>query len=207
MKMSKRVPFLLAAGIALNSVSCSVIQELSQAVTSLSRCTFKLHGLSDFRLAGVSLDGRAKLGVLEAAQAAAAYAKGELPASFTLNVAVMNPNAGTTTAPRTVATLTSLAWTLRIDDVPTISGNIADAITIPAGSQQTLIPLRMNLDLLKFFRERGYEKVVNLALALGGAQGSTSRVTLRARPTVRTGFGPLTYPGEIDIVDREFRGE
>jgi 23S rRNA pseudoU1915 N3-methylase RlmH len=65
----------------------------------------------------------------------------------------------------------------------------------------------MNLDLMKFFKDKGYEKILNLAFALGGAQGSTSRVTLRARPTIRTDFGPLTYPGEIDIIDKEFRGK
>lgn len=41
----------------------------------------------------------------------------------------------------------------------------------------------------------------------GGAQGSANRVTLRARPTISTDFGPISHPGEIDIIDKEFRGK
>ena len=63
----------------------------------------------------------------------------------------------------------------------------------------------MNLDLVKFFKDKGYESIVNLALAIGGANGSPSRITLRAKPTVQTPYGPLTYPNEIDVIDREFR--
>ena len=44
-------------------------------------------------------------------------------------------------------------------------------------------------------------------IALGGAQGSASRVTLRACPTISTDFGPISHPGEIDIIDKEFRGK
>ena len=92
---------------------------------------------------------------------------------------------------KTAATLTSFAWNLRLDDTPTISGDIAEPISIPGTGQQAMIPLRMNLDLYGFFKDKGYEKILDLALALGGANGSASRVTLRAKPTIRTEFGPL----------------
>jgi hypothetical protein len=60
---------------------------------------------------------------------------------------------------------------------------------------------------VKFFKDQGYESVINLALALGGVSGSSARVTLKATPTVDTFLGPITYPGEISIIDREFRSE
>ncbi len=187
--------------------SCNVVKELGQAVTNLSRCSFKLAGISDFQVAGISLSGKTALGLGDAATAIAAFSRGELPASFTLRVAAQNPNDGTGGTPASAATLTSFAWNLRIDDTPTISGDIPEPITIPGTGQEAVIPLRMNLDLMKFFNDRGYDKILNLALALGGAQGSASRVTLRAKPTMRTEYGPLTYPGEIDIIDTEFRGK
>ncbi len=187
--------------------SCNVIKDINKAAVNLSRCTFKLDGLSDFQLAGIPLGGKTKLGLMDGAAVMGTFAKGELPASFTLNIAVVNPNDGTGGTPRSAATLTGFAWNLRLDDTPTVSGDISSPITIPGTGQSTVIPLRMNLDLIRFFKEKGFDRMLNLALALGGAQGSTSRVTLRARPTINTDFGPLTYPGDIDIIDKEFRGK
>lgn len=199
------IPIILL--LALFASSCSVLQELGQEIPNLTRCSFKLLGVSDFQLAGISLKGKTSLGFVDAAKAVAAFASGALPASFTLNVGVQNPNDGSGGTRKSVAIMTGFAWNLRLDDTPTISGDISDAITIPAAGQETVIPLRMNLDLVKFFKEKGYDKILNLALALGGAQGSASRVTLRATPTIKTDFGPITYPGEIDIIDKEFRGK
>ncbi len=187
--------------------SCSAIKDIGQAVTNLSRCTFKLSGISDFQLAGVSLSGKTGLGLTDAANVIASFGNGQLPATFTLDVTAQNPNTGAAGTTKSTATMTSFAWTLLIDNTPTVSGDIPKPIEIPGTGQQTIIPLRMNLDLITFFRDRGYDKLVNLAFALGGASGSTSRVTLRARPTIKTDFGPLTYPNDIDIIDKEFRGQ
>jgi hypothetical protein len=153
------------------------------------------------------LQGKTSLNFSDAALAVSSFSQGSLPASFNLNVAVMNPNTGTGGTSKSNIVLTGLAWRLLIDDVQTIEGNIPQSITIPGSGQQSTIPIPMSLDLARFFREKGYEKILNLAFALGGAHGSASRVTLRAKPAIRTDFGPLTYPGEIDIVDKEFRGQ
>ncbi len=202
-----RAAFVLLAVVVLTFAGCSVLQELGSAVTNLSRCSFKLDHIGDFQVAGISLSGKSKLGFADGARAVAAFAKGELPTQFTLFVAARNPNDGTGGSAKTTATLTSFAWNLRLDDTPTIAGDIAEPISIPGTGQEAMIPLRMNLDLYAFFKDKGYEKIIDLALALGGSGGSTSRVTLRAKPTIRTDMGPLTYPGEIDIIDKEFRGK
>ena len=141
----------------------------------------------------------------DAAKLVAAFTQNNFPASFTLNVAAINPNDGTGGTSNTAATLTSFAWTLILDNTTTINGNIADPIAIPGTGRQTIIPLRMDLDLAKFFKDKGYESVVNLALALGGVNGSPARVTLRAKPKIHTELGEIAYPGEINIIDKEFR--
>jgi hypothetical protein len=191
--------------LGLSSLSCNVVKEIQQAVTNLSRCTFKLSGVSEFTLAGVSLAGKSGYSLMDGVTLAAAFARNELPASFTVNVAAVNPNDGTGGSPKSTATLTSFAWTLLIDNAITINGDIASPITIPGTGQQATIPLRMNLDLVRFFKEKGYDHIVNLALALGGANSSPSRLILRAKPTIKTDFGPISYPREIDIIDKEFR--
>lgn len=204
--MSKSV-VLLSLFLAVTSISCNVVKELAQGLSSLTRCSFKLQGISDFKLAGISLTGKSSLGLADAARAVASFTRGELPAAFVLNVGVQNPNDGTAGTTKAAAIMTGFAWNLRLDDTPTISGNIADPIRIPASGQETVIPLNMGLDLMTFFKDKGYEKILNLAMALGGAKGSSSRVTLRGRPTIKTDFGNLTYPGEISIVDKEYRSQ
>lgn len=190
--------------------SCSALRDIQNAMTNLARCTFKLESVGSFALSGIRLSDKRSLSdfsVTDGVKLAAAFARDEFPASFTLNVAAINPNDGTGGTSRTSATLTSFAWTLIIDNTLTINGDITDPITIPGTGQKTIIPLGMNLDLAKFFKERGYDSVVNLALALGGANSSPSRIILRATPRIRTALGDITYPGAIDIIDREFRAQ
>jgi hypothetical protein len=57
---------------------------------------------------------------------------------------------------------------------------------------------------MKFFKDKGYESLINLALNIGGSGGSSSRLTLFAQPTVSTSLGNIKYPEEIKIVNHEF---
>jgi hypothetical protein len=207
--MKRHVPFIFGILVVFSfmSFSCSAVQEFQKALTNLQRCTFKLDSVSDFTLAGVPLTGKSSFSIADGLKLLPAFQQKSLPASFDVNVAARNPNDGTGGTPKSAATLTSFAWTLLIDSTVTVSGNIANPITIPGTGQQVIIPLHMNLDLYKFFRDRGYESLLNLALALGGANRTTSRVALRATPSIRTDFGSISYPGEITIIDKEFRGQ
>lgn len=202
--MKRRVPVLILAW-TLVLPGCSVVKEFQQAIVNLRRCEFKLDNVADFQLAGITLSGKTGFDLLDAGRIMAAIRNNQLPAAFTLNVAARNPNDGTGGTTSATATMTSFAWTLLIDNSLTISGDISSPITIPGSGQQTTIPLQMSLDLLKFFRDKDYEHLANLALALGGANNSPSRLVLRARPSIKTDYGTITYPGEIDIIDREFR--
>lgn len=195
----------LVLALSLLSLSCSVLKGVQQAMVNLTRCTFKVDNVSNFTLVDIPLSGKSKFTMTDGVRLMAAFSRNEFPASFTLNIAAINPNDGTGGTAQSSATLTSFAWTLFLDNTKTITGNIASPITIPGTGQQTIIPLQMKLDLVRFFKDRGYDSIINLALALGGANSSPSRVTLRATPTITTQFGPITYPGEIEIVDKEFR--
>ena len=208
--MKRIIPFILIGAAALFTVSCKQLTDIQRAITNLSRCQFKLSSVDNFELMGVRLSSKRSVSdfsLTEGARLAAGFASGSFPARFTLNVAARNPNDGSGGTAQTAATLTSFAWTLILDDKTTIRGNIENPIEIPGTGQQTIIPLTMDLDLAKFFKDKGYESVANLALALGGVQGSPARVTLRAKPTISTPLGNITYPGEIDIIDKEFRAE
>ena len=62
----------------------------------------------------------------------------------------------------------------------------------------------MSLDLIKFFGDKGLENIVNLALNVGGAQGSTSNLKLIAEPVLGTPLGDMKYPEPLTIIDKQF---
>ena len=86
----------------------------------------------------------------------------------------------------------------------TISGNIGNPVSVPGTGDVTNIPLTMNMDLIEFFGNKGLDNLLNLALTLGGQEGSSSKITLYATPTVGSPLGDIKYPGELKIVDQTF---
>ena len=198
-----RLVLLLA--LSISTFSCSALKDFSNTMNNLARTKFKLDSVNGFQLAGIPLAGKSSISIMDGAKLLSAFSRDALPATFTLNVGALNTNDGTGGTTKATSTLTSLAWTLILDTTLTINGNIKDPITIPGSGQQVTIPLQMNLDLMTFFKNKGYESIVNLALALGGANSSPSRITLRVRPTMQTDFGPISYPNDIDVIDKEFR--
>ncbi len=188
---------------------CSYVRQAQNAMLNLQRCQFKLQNISGFHIAGVDFSDKSSLGDFsllgDGGRLAGAFASHSLPADFTVNVQATNPNDGSGNTPNINATLVSLPWTLLIDDKPTISGDIEQKIVIPGKGQSTVIPFPMHLDLYQFFGDKSYEDMVNLALAIGGKQGSAARLVLRGTPHISTPIGDISYPQPIDIVSKEYR--
>ena len=205
MKLSQSCAGALALLLLLSG--CAALQEMQNALVNLKRLQFKLAGVVPSTLAGIELakvNAPSRFSVVDGLKLTQAFANKSLPLRFTLNVAAKNPNDGTGGSPQSTATLSALAWTLKIDSQETISGDITSPIVIPGTGETATIPLQMSLDLYSFFHERGYKEVLNLALAIAGQNGSTARLTLAATPTVTVSGVPLKYPGQINIVDKEF---
>jgi hypothetical protein len=201
--MRKLVLIILSVAIAFTIYQCSIYQ----TITNLSRLQFKLGEVNSFRVNDMDISNKSSLNDFNATdliKLTSSFAQGKLPVSFVLNVDAKNPNDGTGGYARTDATLKSFKWRLFIDDKETISGDIDSPVTVPGTGEVTKIPLRVNIDLLQFFKDQGFDRVINLALALGGKNGSTSKITLFATPTVSTPIGNITYPGELKIIDTQF---
>ena len=183
--------------------NCSALKQLQDSAAALSRLQFKLAGVEPGTLAGVDLAKAAdpgSLNALDAARLAEAYASGSWPLTFDLDVAARNPNETGSGA----AVLEGLDWTLSIDGRETVTGGIPEPLTVPGGGETRVFPVRISLDLYRYFSDRGFDDVLNLALAVAGKEGTASRITLTAVPTVKVGGIPVRYPGAIQIVDREF---
>jgi len=196
--------FLLSVVLLLTTSSCSVYETM----VNISRLKFKLGAVNNFTVSGINISNKKSLqdfNSLEILNITQAIASGKLPSSFTLNVEAKNPNDGTGGYPKTDATLKAFPWRLEIDQVETISGNIGAPVSVPGTGEVTNIPLTMNIDLIEFFGNKGYDNLLNLALALGGQQGTSSKLSLFATPTVSSPLGDIKYPNEIKIVEQSFK--
>ncbi len=169
---------ILVSTIILTAISfyqCSIYQTL----TNLSRLQFKVGNVNNFQVNGLDISNKSSLNDFnptDVLKLTTMFTQGKLPVSFVLNVDAKNPNDGTGGYQRTDATLKSFKWRLFIDDKETISGDIDAPVTVPGTGEITKIPLRINIDLLQFFKDQGFEKVINLALTLGGKNGTTSKI-------------------------------
>ena len=189
--------------LAVGLVSCSVYESF----VNLSRLEFKLGNINGFQINGINISNKSKISdfsLQDALSLTSIFTNGNFPVSFTLNVEAKNPNDGTGGYKKTDATLKSFPWRLLIDNKETISGNIDSPVTIPGTGGVTNIPITIQMDLVKYFNDQGYESLINLALTLGGKEGSSSRLTLYANPVVSSPFGDISYPGELKIVDTKF---
>lgn len=201
--MKRFFSIVVFLSIVISGIQCSVYESL----TNLSRLQFKVGNVNGFEINGVSLSGKSKIGdfnALDLLNLSSAFTKGSLPVSFILNVDAKNPNDGTGGYKKSDATLQNFKWRLFLDNKETISGDIDQPVTVPGTGDVTTIPLRINIDLMKFFKDKGYESLINLALALGGTKSTSSKITLYATPTVSSPFGNITYPGELKLIDTEF---
>ena len=202
MKKNIRI-VILSAFIVTFLGGCSVLN----TIANLQKLQFKVENVNNFQIAGVPISGKTSIkdiNMTNALQISQIFTQKKFPAQFVLNLAAMNPNTGTSSTTKTDATITNLEWRLILDDTPTVSGIVNNPITIPGNGQSVVIPLTIQLDLYEFFGNQGYDKLLNLAFALGGAHSDLNRLKLDIKPTVRTPLGPIQYPGRITVINKQF---
>lgn len=194
---------ILSIFFSMLNISCSAYETF----VNISRLKFKLGEVNGFQLNGVNISNKRKLedfSPAEILRISSAVAQGTLPVSFTLNVNAKNPNDGTGGYPRTNATLKDFPWRLFIDAKETISGGLGAPVSVPGTGEETIIPFQMSLDLVRFFKDEGYQSLINLALNIGGYGSQPTELALYAQPTVATTLGDIRYPNEVKIVSYEY---
>lgn len=179
----------LIFGLVLAVTGCATLQ----GIIALQHVDFRLAGAEGTRLAGIDVARIPRYEDVSAAdllRLGAALGQGRLPVETILRVEASNP------ADNVEARLVRLEWTLLLDDRETVSGAVDDEVHLPAGVT-TDVPVRVELDLLRFFDEQ-LPALVDLAVALSGS-GDRQRVELQVLPTVETAIGPIRYPEPIRI--------
>lgn len=178
-----------------------------KTIMNLDKLKFKLASVDDFHLMNISLsdmNSLRDLSAMDVINLTSTIASGKFPVNFTLNVAAMNPNQPASSSQSVDITLKKMPWKLLINGKETIAGSLKEPVMV-RGTQTTIIPLQIELDLKRFFNDGGLDDLFNLALNLGGQHGSPSKLELIAEPTLGTPLGDMKYPTPLTIISKEFK--
>lgn len=196
MKILKFQIFCLALLLTF-VVSCQQIKNITHSLSSFNHLKFKIENVTNFTLAEVPLSTKSKISdfsIAEGLKLTHAFAAEKLPAAFTINIAVKNPNTGQGGSLKIPVTITKMQWKLFIDGTETITGTMNKEFAIPASNEVKYLPLGVNIDIYRFFANRGYDGLINLALTLGGYKSNPSKIILEAEPTFSTPLGTIQGP-------------
>ena len=191
---------------------CNVINSILNTVSDLKNIEFKLGTVNNFHLANVNISDKRSISdvsVTDVLKLTQAVKNKSLPTNFTLNVLAKNPNTKNANSKQSNldAVMSNFDWILFIDNNETISGRVNTPVTIPQGGKTETIGVIIGLDLMKFFGNKGYDDIINLAMAIGGVNGSSSRLMLKIKPSISIAGFPISYPNYITVVDKEFRSK
>lgn len=182
------LPALL--GLLLLAPGCTTLQEIA----NLRNVDFDLDRVGNGLVAGVDLDRlmqTQRVGIADGARITTAALRGEVPLEFTLFVGADNPDGNP------VAQLIEMDWTLFLDGTETVSGVYNDVTALTPG-QRTLLPVNIELDLVRFFGNNAGD-LLDLIGDLAGDGSQPTILRLEAQPTIRTSIGPIRYPGTISV--------
>jgi hypothetical protein len=169
--------------------------ESSRELQSLSRCEFRLSGVTDVTLAGVDVQNVQAIADVSLADALVIYAAAgseNLPLSLKALVEVRNPNPNN-------AALNKADWILLIDGYEITSGTYEERVEIPAYGGIATFSIPVHANLKESLRGESQLAMISLGLNLANIGGQASRITLRARPYIMVGRRLIAYPGYIDI--------
>lgn len=201
----KKLILLLVLASAFIVSGCSGI---SDTITNAQRLQWKLGSVSGMNVSGVDVSNVSSftsINPLDLVKLTSAVGTGKLPVNFTLNLLAKNPE-GEGGSKNSSDLIKSVDWRLLIDNKETINGVVSGPITVPGVGQTSTIPVAISLDIMQFFQNEGLQSLASMLLGIGGKSGSPARLSLKIRPTIDTFIGPIT-PGEITVIDKEFRSK
>jgi hypothetical protein len=182
---------------------CSIYQTAS----NIARLKYRIHSATEYKILGISISDKRSIkdfNSVELLKLSAGLLKGNLPITFFLNVEAKNPNDGNSGYPKTDINIVAFPWKLFLNEKEIVQGNISNSVVVPGKGDSVIIPINVEFDLAKSYKEKSLDDILLLILQIGGVKGSTSNLKLFARPVLGTSFGKIEYPDDIKIVDKTF---
>lgn len=185
----RRKSLILMSGLFLlfTFTGCNVIKQ----VKTLADCTFAFDGISNVRIAGVSLDkvsNPSQISLTDVAAIISAITNKTAQITFDANVAIKNPNSQQ-------VNVNKLAWKLALDNVELIEGEQTTPIVVNANST-TKTSIKAKIDAAKVLKGSTIESVYTLYQNLTGKNASSkSNVTVKVKPTINN----FTFPSYVTI--------
>jgi hypothetical protein len=199
--MKKQYALLILLSVFISA--CSVLH----TIENVGRLKYKIYSATDYRLQGIDLSGKRSLkdfNSVEMLKLTAGFIKGNLPLTFVINVEAKNPNDGKGGYPATDITLAGFPYRLFINEKEILKGDIEKQIVVPGVGESVIIPIKIEFDIAKSFKEKSLDDILLLLLQAGGVKGSTSNIKLLVQPSMGTPIGTIKYPEEITVVDKSF---
>lgn len=199
------MPVFSALLLSVILFGCSGIKD---TVENAERLKFKLGSVDKISIGGVNFSNITSVDQLNISQSAnllANLASGKLPASMTVNLIAKNPDTYPGGTKESSSLIKGLDYRLLIDSKEMLAGEIDKTIEIPGVGKQVTIPIPVKLDLFQLLGDGGLDRIINLVNAMNGTGGASSRVSLKIKPTIDTFLGGISYPGEIEVISKEFR--
>ncbi len=187
----------ILAIILITLAGCGVVRQ-AEEISHLADCEFRLASIEKLKLAGANIQGiksYSDLGMTQMARIGATLAGGTLPLEFILNVEAKNPNSEQ-------AAMSRMEWIILIDDIEMTNGIIESRVVIPPDNGISIIPVKINIDLVKHLSGQSAGPLLNFGFNLAGVGGTPTRITLKARPTIYVGSRAIEYPGYIKITQK-----
>jgi hypothetical protein len=178
---------------AIFNPSCDIIQQAG-SLSRLKECEFSINGVNAINLAGIELREGMQSSDLNTGQimqlANAAFQK-NMPLKFNLLVNVNNPNSK-------AAALSRMDYTLFLDGVELLSGQLNQRFTIESG-KSIEIPLPVQVELFKTMSGQSADAVSNLGFKLTGNSNKKVEILFKVKPFIYVGASAIPYPGFIEI--------
>ena len=198
----KKIILFITTAILLNGCATQ------RSIEYLAKLKYKIHSVTEFEVEGIRVDSKSQLGDFSPSdllRLVPAFGRGELYASFTLNLLVQNPNPTSDANEILDIEITAIPWELYVDGNKILTGNISEPIHLKGNISEEKIPIKINFNVFEILNNGSVNDLLKTMLKFGGKNSSTSNITLFAQPEISTIIGNIRTPNPIKIVDYEFR--
>lgn len=179
---------------------CKEIQKAVIQTQALTNCEYKIANVSNITVAGVpfqNVKSIRDLSLMNAAAIGSAYLNKNMPLNFNLNVAIKNPAAQE-------AAFSGMDWILLIDGKEYLNGAVNQRLSISPNGGTASLPMSINLNLIQVLSGKSKDNIINFASALSGADGTSSRITMKIKPSFAIAGRVYKWPSFFTI-NKDFK--